>query len=82
MKTYTWYVCDKCCMIIVLHCQDHERVIVKNPAYADGECQVCYGVIHFKVIVQQNTEKWLHMFAFNKEYNERVKPLTTIQVSY
>ena len=67
MKTYTWYLCRSCTDKVVDDLQDHERLIIKNPAYAYGECSVCYGLLSRKVTVQQNTHEWLQKFTFNKQ---------------
>jgi len=44
--------------------QDHERLIVKCPAYAYGECSVCGSAIHYRITVQKNTHEWLLQFTF------------------
>lgn len=74
--TFTWHVCEKCAIEIVKDCQDHERVIIRNPAYADGECSVCYGIVRFIVKVQKNTQSWLVKFTFNKKWKEYERSLT------
>lgn len=69
-KTYTWIVCSDCGVRIMNDLCDHERLIVKCPAYAWGECSVCYGAIHYKITVQQDTQEWLLKFTFQKEVQE------------
>ena len=65
-KTHRLELCGKCTIKIVDDLQDHERLIIKNPAYARGECQICYGVLCFIVTVQQDTFDWIRKFTFNE----------------
>lgn len=69
-KTFTWIVCEECGIRIIRDLQDHERIIVKNPSYAFGECSICYGPIHYKITVQPYTHDWLKTITFKKEVDE------------
>lgn len=69
MTKFTWIVCEECGIKIIRDLQEHERIIIKNPSYAYGECSVCYGPIHYKLTVQKNTQDWLEKFTFKKEYD-------------
>lgn len=80
-KSFTWHVCEKCMVEIVKDCQEHERVIVRNPAYADGDCSICLNTVRYLVKVQQNTQEWLLKFTFNKEYQARIKAFTPMEKS-
>ena len=64
LKRYTWVVCDDCGLKIMKDLQDHERLIIKCPAYAYGECSVCSSAIHYRITVQQDTHEWLIQFTF------------------
>lgn len=66
-ERFTWIVCKDCGVKIMRDLQDRERLIIKCPAYAWGECCVCYNSIHFKITVQQDTQDWLKKFTFKKE---------------
>jgi len=66
IKCFTWIVCEDCGVKIMRDLQDHERLIVKCPAYANGECCVCYNSIHYRITVQPDTHEWLTKFTFKK----------------
>ncbi|MCZ6582673.1 MAG: hypothetical protein O6761_05835 [Thaumarchaeota archaeon] len=67
---FTWIVCEDCGVKIMRDLQDHESLIIKCPAFAWGECCVCYNYMHFKITVQQDTQDWLKKFTFKKEVEE------------
>lgn len=69
-KLYTWIVCEDCAKRILSDLCDHDRLIIKCPAYAYGECSVCYNSIRYKITVQQDTQEWLLKFTFKKEQDE------------